>query len=79
MPQIYIPCLDLRSGRLTCDVDPILPPLPRTQRGRPKKKRTRGPDENEPNESVKVTRKGYDVKCEIAVKRATMLGVATNH
>ena len=24
----------------------------------------RGADENEPNESVKVSRKGYDVQCE---------------
>jgi hypothetical protein len=45
------------------DVDPIQPPISKPQCGRPKKLRRRGIDETEPDESVKVTRKGYDVCC----------------
>jgi len=45
------------------DVDPIEPPIPKTQRGRPKKLRRRGDDETVPDESTRVTRKGYDVCC----------------
>jgi hypothetical protein len=45
------------------DVDPIKPPIPKPQRHRPKKLKRRGIDETEANESVKVTRKGYDVCC----------------
>jgi hypothetical protein len=46
------------------DVDPIQPPIPKKpQCDRPKKLRRRGIDETEPDESVKVTRKGYNVFC----------------
>jgi hypothetical protein len=45
------------------DGDPMQPPIPKPQRGRPKKLRRKGIDETEPDESVKVTRKGYDVCC----------------
>jgi hypothetical protein len=48
---------------IDCDVDPIQPPIPKPQRGRPKKLRRRGIDETKADESVKVTRKGYDVCC----------------
>jgi len=34
------------------DVDPIEPPIPKTQRGRPKKLRRRGDDETVPDEST---------------------------
>ncbi len=43
-------------------VEPIEPPQPRKQRGRPKKQRKRGVNE-QPDESIKVSRKGYDVRC----------------
>jgi len=43
-------------------VDTILPPLVRTQPGRPKKARRR--DADEPQHPYKVTRQGYDVRCE---------------
>jgi hypothetical protein len=43
-------------------VEPIEPPQPRKQRGRPKKQRKRGVDE-QLDESIKVSRKGYDVRC----------------
>jgi hypothetical protein len=42
-------------------VDTILPPLVRTQPGRPKKARRR--DADEPQHPYKVTRQGYDVRC----------------
>jgi hypothetical protein len=45
------------------DVKPILPPIPNKQCGRPRKLRKRGKDENEPIETIKVTRKGYDIHC----------------
>ncbi|XP_062150890.1 uncharacterized protein LOC133859491 [Alnus glutinosa] len=40
---------------IDCDVDPIEPPIPKTQRGRPKKLRRRGDDETVPDESTRVT------------------------
>jgi hypothetical protein len=43
------------------DVDPIEPPIPKKKCGRARKLRKRGADENEPNESVMVTRKGYNI------------------
>jgi hypothetical protein len=43
-------------------VEPIEPPQPRKQCGRPKKQRKRGVNE-QPDESIKVSRKGYDVRC----------------
>jgi hypothetical protein len=43
-------------------VEPTEPPHPRKQRWRPKKQRKREVDE-QPNESIKVSRKGYDVRC----------------
>jgi hypothetical protein len=45
------------------DVDPIDPPEPRKQRGRPKKQRKREPYEEKPDESIKICRKGYNVQC----------------
>jgi hypothetical protein len=45
------------------DVDPIHPSIRKPQRGRPKKLKRRGIDVTELDESVKVTRKGYDVCC----------------
>jgi len=45
------------------DVDPIDPPEPRKQRGRPKKQRKREPYEQKPDESIKICRKGYNVQC----------------
>jgi hypothetical protein len=43
-------------------VKPIEPPQPRKQRWRPKKQRKIGVNE-QPDESIKVSRKGYDVWC----------------
>ena len=37
------------------DVEPILPPIPKKQRGRPRKLKKRGNDDNEPIETIKVT------------------------
>jgi hypothetical protein len=51
------------------DVDSIEPPIPKPQRDRPKKLRRRGIDETEPDENVKVTRKGYNVCCENCSKK----------
>lgn len=45
------------------DADPIDPPEPRKQRRRPKKQRKREPDKQNPDESIKICRKGYDVRC----------------
>jgi hypothetical protein len=49
------------------DVDPIEPPILKKQCGRPrklkKKKKKKRDYENVPDESVKVTHKGYDVRC----------------
>jgi hypothetical protein len=45
------------------DVDPIEPHIPKKQRGRPRKPRKRRVYKNELDESVKVTRKGYDICC----------------
>ena len=45
------------------DTEPIEPPISKKQKGRPKKLRRRGIDENDPLEIVKVTRQGYDVTC----------------
>jgi hypothetical protein len=61
----YAPDINPMLGPNVClvdrDVDPILPPIPNKQSGKPRKLRKRGLDENELNESVKVTRKGYDI------------------
>lgn len=43
--------------------EPIEPPIIRKQRGRPKKLRKRGIDENDPTENINVTRRGYDITC----------------
>jgi hypothetical protein len=43
----------LEEWPIDCDTEPIMPHLPRKQRGRPKKVRRRGVDESEPDEGVK--------------------------
>jgi hypothetical protein len=43
-------------------VEPIEPPQPRKQREKPKKQRKIGVDK-QPDKSIKVSRKGYDVRC----------------
>lgn len=62
-PSIH-PMPEPSDWLIDCDVYLIQPPIPKPQRGRPKKLRRRGIDETEADESVKVTRKGYDVYCE---------------
>jgi hypothetical protein len=64
MPLIYIQYHQLTmSGPIDHDVEPILPLYQKKQRGRPRKVRRRGEDENEPIEMTKVTCKGYGVRC----------------
>ncbi|XP_062162118.1 uncharacterized protein LOC133869179 [Alnus glutinosa] len=51
-----------RKSYASGGVEPIEPLQPKKQRGRPKKQRQRGVDE-QLDESIKVSRKGYDVRC----------------
>jgi hypothetical protein len=62
-PDIYPIPSAYNEWPIDHDVEPILPPIPKKQRGRPRKARRRGEDENEPIETTKVTRKGYGVRC----------------
>jgi len=49
---------ELNEWRVNHDVDTIEPLIPKKQCGRPRKLR-----KSDPDESVRVTRKGYDVCC----------------
>jgi len=64
---LYAPSIHPMSGPsdwpIDSDVDPIEPPIPKSQHDRPKKLSKRGIDETEPDESFRVTQKGYDVCC----------------
>jgi hypothetical protein len=61
-PSIH-PMLGPSDWPIDRDIDPIEPPMPNPRCGRPKELRKRGIDETEPDESVRVTRKGYGVCC----------------
>jgi hypothetical protein len=76
-PSIH-PMLGPSDWPIEHDVDPIEPPIPKPQRGKPKKLRKKGIDEMEPDESDKVTRKGYDVCCGNCDKKAIVLEIAAN-
>jgi hypothetical protein len=47
---------------IDCDVDPIEPSIPKTQRGRPKKLRRRGDDETVPDESGNCGKKVHNAR-----------------
>jgi hypothetical protein len=61
--QAYAGGINPMPGPDDRDVDPIDPPEPKKQRGRPKKQRKREPDEEKLDERIKMCRKGYDVRC----------------
>ncbi|XP_059446405.1 uncharacterized protein LOC132177948 [Corylus avellana] len=62
-PEIYPIPSAYSEWPIEDDVEHTLPPIPKKQRGRPRKARRRGEDENEPIETINVTRKGYSVRC----------------